>query len=96
MDITPDQVRHVARLARLAMDEDSVARMTRELAAIVGYVEQLQAVDTDGVEPLANVSGLEHVLRDDQPGPLLDHAAVLANAPLANEVAFLVPKAVER
>ena len=96
MDITVDQVRHVARLARLAMDEASVAQMTRELAAIVGYVEQLQGVDTEGIEPLANVSGLEQVVRDDVPGPLLDHAAVLANAPLANDEAFLVPKAVER
>ena len=64
--------------------------------AIVGYIEQLSAVNTDGVEAIANVAGLTNVVRADTPAAMLSAREVLANAPLANEVAILVPKAVER
>lgn len=96
MALTSEEVRHVARLARLALDEAAIARMTAELGQIVGYVEQLAEVDTDGVEPVANVAGLVNVTRADVPGPMLRPEQALANAPQANSSAFLVPKAVER
>lgn len=96
MAITTDNVRHLAKLANLALGDAEIETMARELDAIVGYVEQLRAVDTKGVEAIAQVTGLVNVTREDQPGALLPAKAVLANAPLANEVAILVPKAVER
>lgn len=96
MALSEEDVRHIARLARLDLDPERVTSMTRELAEIVSYIEQLQAVDTTGVEPIANVAGLSNVTRPDVPGAMLDRDRVLANAPKANAEAFLVPKAVER
>ncbi len=96
MAIGEKDVRHIAKLANLAMSDDEIRRMTRELDAIVGYVEQLQQVDTAGVEPIANVTGLANVTRPDEPRPMFSPAETLGNAPLKNEVAFLVPKAVDR
>lgn len=96
MAITDKDVRHLAKLAHLALSDEEVGRMRTELEAIVGYVQSLQAVDTTGVEPVANVSGLVDVTRPDQPGDMLTPAQALANAPQRNEVAFLVPKVVER
>jgi aspartyl-tRNA(Asn)/glutamyl-tRNA(Gln) amidotransferase subunit C len=96
MSLSPDDVRHVAKLARLALSDDEITTMADELNAIVGYVEQLSEVDTAGVEPIANVAGLENITRPDEPQRMLSATEVLGNAPQANEVAFLVPKAVER
>jgi aspartyl-tRNA(Asn)/glutamyl-tRNA(Gln) amidotransferase subunit C len=94
--ISEQDVRHLGQLAHLALDEAEVARMATELEAIVAYVQQLQEVDTAGVEPIANVAGLVNVTRPDTPGEMLTQAAVLANAPQRNESAILVPKVVER
>jgi aspartyl-tRNA(Asn)/glutamyl-tRNA(Gln) amidotransferase subunit C len=94
--ITEKDVRHLCKLSNLALPDADVARMATELEAIVGYVQQLQQVDTTGVEPIANVAGLVNVTRPDIPGPLLSQAQVLTNAAAKNEVAILVPKAVER
>jgi aspartyl-tRNA(Asn)/glutamyl-tRNA(Gln) amidotransferase subunit C len=96
MAITDQDVRHLAKLANLAFDDSAVSRMRAQLEAIVGYVEQLSSVDTTGVEPIANVSGLVNVTRPDAAGPMLSSAQVLGNAPQKNEVAILVPKVVER
>jgi aspartyl-tRNA(Asn)/glutamyl-tRNA(Gln) amidotransferase subunit C len=94
--ITQQNVRHLAKLANLALADAEVDRMAGELDAIVAYVEQLRAIDTKGVEAIAHVTGLVNVTREDQPGSMLTSKEILANAPLANEVAILVPKAVER
>ena len=96
MAISDKDVRHLARLASLAVDDDGVSALRSKLDAIVGYVQLLNEVDTTGVEPIANVSGLVNVTRADIPGPMLPLQAVLANAPAKNEVAILVPKVVER
>lgn len=96
MAITEKDVRHLAKLASLGLDDAGVARMARELEAIVGYVDQLSQVDTAGVEPIANVSGLANVTRPDAAGPMLPLEAVLANAPARGADAILVPKVVER
>ena len=96
MDISDQDVRHLAKLANLALDDGAVTRMRGQLEAIVGYVEQLSEVDTNGVEPIANVSGLVNVTRPDVAGPMLSSPQVLGNAPQKNEVAILVPKVVER
>jgi len=81
MSLTADQVRWVAHLARLEMTDAELATMTRQLSAILDYVNQLQQVNTDGVEPLAHPLPIHNVFREDEPAPSLPVDAVLANAP---------------
>lgn len=63
--ITKDEVEHIARLARIRLTEEQKEKMTKELGAILTYVEKLKEVDTTGVEPTAQVTGLESVFRKD-------------------------------
>ncbi|WP_118857230.1 Asp-tRNA(Asn)/Glu-tRNA(Gln) amidotransferase subunit GatC [Sphingomonas mesophila] len=95
MSVTDQEVRHVAKLARLALGEEEIARMVPELNNILGWVEQLSEVDTDGVEPLTAVIANDLRLRDDvvDDGDCRDE--VLANAPDAQHGFFAVPKVIE-
>ena len=95
MSVNADQVRHVARLARLALSDDEIDRMVPELNNILGWVEQLGEVDTDGVEPLTAVIENHLRLRDDvvDDGNVRDD--VLKNAPDAQHGFFAVPKVIE-
>ena len=96
MTVSNTDVRKIAKLANLAVSEAEVERLTGELGNIVSYIEQLREVDTTGVEAIAQVTGLVNVARPDQPQAMFTIKEVLANAPKADDVAFLVPKAVER
>src|SRR3954451_2018826 len=93
--VSPKQARHIAKLARIAMSEEELERLVPELNAIIGWVEQLGEVDTDGVEPLATVIDLKLRLREDAvtDGDIRDD--VLANAPDAQHGFFAVPKVIE-
>ena len=95
MSVTNEQVRHIARLARIAMSEEELERLVPELNAIIGWVEQLGEVDTDGVEPLTAVIEQKLRLRDDvvTDGNVRDD--VLANAPEPQHGFFGVPKVIE-
>jgi aspartyl-tRNA(Asn)/glutamyl-tRNA(Gln) amidotransferase subunit C len=95
MSVTNDQVRHIARLARIAMSDEEIGRLVPELNNILGWVEQLGEVNTDGVEPLATVIDQKLRLRDDlvTEGDIRDE--VLANAPEAQHGFFAVPKVIE-
>ena len=95
MSVTNEQVRHIARLARIAMSDEEIARLEPELNAIIGWVEQLAEVDTDGIEPLTAVIDQKLRLRDDAvtDGNIRDQ--VLANAPEAQHGFFAVPKVIE-
>jgi aspartyl-tRNA(Asn)/glutamyl-tRNA(Gln) amidotransferase subunit C len=84
-------VRWVAKLARLELSEAELAVMTRQLADIVAYVDQLQAVDTQGVEPLAHAIDLHNVFRADEPAPSLPVDEALANAPCRRKDFYSVP-----
>lgn len=99
MRITEEQVRYVAALAQLALTEEEVGRMARDLDEILGYVAKLNELDTDGVEPMAQVlaeTGPFATLRDDVPGATLANEAALANAPLSGAGHFKVPKVIGR
>ncbi|MBN8525829.1 MAG: Asp-tRNA(Asn)/Glu-tRNA(Gln) amidotransferase subunit GatC [Planctomycetes bacterium] len=96
MPISEKQVQHLANLARLDLPAAEIADYARQLEAIVGYVEQLSQVDTTGVEPIANVAGLVNVARADEPTPMLPTAKAMGIAPSHSDVAYLVPKVVER
>jgi aspartyl-tRNA(Asn)/glutamyl-tRNA(Gln) amidotransferase subunit C len=91
MALTADEVRWVARLARLELSEAELALMTCQLADIVAYVDQLQAVNTDGVEPLAHALDLSNGFRADEPAPSLPVDDVLANAPRRSGNFYSVP-----
>jgi aspartyl-tRNA(Asn)/glutamyl-tRNA(Gln) amidotransferase subunit C len=64
-NLTPDQVRHIAKLARLTLSEAEVAKFATEMSAILQYVDMLQEVDTSAVEPTAQVTGQTNALRED-------------------------------
>ena len=95
MSVSPDQVRHIANLARIAMSDDELERLVPELNNILGWVEQLGEVDTDGVEPLATVIDNKLRLRADAVTDGDCRDAVLANAPGADHGFFAVPKVIE-
>ncbi len=83
MALTREEVRWVAHLARLDLTDAELDTMTRQLAAIVEYVDQLRAIDTTGVEPLAHALDVHNVFREDESAPSLTPEEALANAPAA-------------
>jgi aspartyl-tRNA(Asn)/glutamyl-tRNA(Gln) amidotransferase subunit C len=90
--MTADEVRHVAKLARLRPDAAAVADYGQKLPAILDYVAKIGQVDVAGVEPTAHAADLVNVLRDDAVGPMLPVEVVLQNAPDADPPFFKVPK----
>jgi aspartyl-tRNA(Asn)/glutamyl-tRNA(Gln) amidotransferase subunit C len=90
--ITIDDARHVAKLARLALDESHLQRLTGQLESILEYVNKLQQVNTAGVEPLAHALPLHNVFREDVVEPSLPLDKVLQNAPETDGPFFKVPK----
>ena len=95
MSVSPEQVRHIANLARIAMSDEEIERLVPELNNILGWVEQLGEVDTDGVEPLATVIDQKMRLRDDEVTAGNIREEILANAPDAEHGFFAVPKVIE-
>ena len=95
MSVSSEQVRHIAKLARIGMSDAEIDALVPELNNILGWVEQLGEVNTDGVEPLTAVIDQKLRLRDDvvNDGNIRD--AVLANAPDAQHGFFAVPKVIE-
>ena len=90
--ITLDDVQHVAKLSRLAMDESQMQRFASQLEGILGYVAKINAVDMTGVEPMAHALPLHNVLREDVVEPSLPLDKVLQNAPDTDGRFFKVPK----
>jgi aspartyl-tRNA(Asn)/glutamyl-tRNA(Gln) amidotransferase subunit C len=91
MAITRETVLHVARLARLELEGDEVERMQRDLAKIIGYVEQLAELPTEGIPATAHVAAQSMPLREDRELPGLDQERALAEAPRRGGGAFAVP-----
>ncbi|MBM3660221.1 MAG: Asp-tRNA(Asn)/Glu-tRNA(Gln) amidotransferase subunit GatC [Actinobacteria bacterium] len=90
--LTRADVEHVARLARLALTDDEVDRLTGELAAVLEHAADVAALDLDGVPPTAHPLPLRNVLRADEVRPSLDRDEVLAAAPAAEDGRFRVPR----
>lgn len=89
--ITNDQVKHVAHLARLAITEEETQKFGPQLEAILNFANQLEEVDTEGVQPTFHVLDLQNVLRDDVSAQTLSQQEVLTNAPDQEEGQFKVP-----
>ncbi|HEX8839126.1 MAG TPA: Asp-tRNA(Asn)/Glu-tRNA(Gln) amidotransferase subunit GatC [Sphingomicrobium sp.] len=95
MSVSSEQVRHIAKLARIGMSDAEIDALVPELNNILGWVEQLAEVNTDGVEPLTAVIEQKLRLREDQITDGNIREAVLANAPEAQHGFFAVPKVIE-
>ena len=95
MSVDTATVRHIARLARIAMSDAEVEAMVPEFNNILGWVEQLGEVDTDGVEPLTAVIDNHLRLRDDVVNDGNIRSDILKNAPDAQHGFFAVPKVIE-
>jgi aspartyl-tRNA(Asn)/glutamyl-tRNA(Gln) amidotransferase subunit C len=94
MKITADQVRHVARLARLEIDPEAIEKLAAELATILTYVDKLNEVDTQDVPPTSHAIALTNAFRDDVAHAHLPREQALQNAPSQDEGSFVVPKVI--
>lgn len=81
MDLSSDEVRHIARLARIALSDEETERLRGELSSILGHCQALSAIDTSGVAPTAQSFSLVNVERPDEPQAAAPVSEVLANAP---------------
>lgn len=95
MPLTPEEVRHVALLARVGLSEDDLARFQGQLSQILDYFQRLQEVDTENVPPTAHTLAMDNVTRDDEPRPSFDKEDILANAPQREEDFFRVRAVLE-
>lgn len=100
--VVGEDIRRVAELAYLELGPEEEVRMQRDLNAILGYIAQLNELDTSSVEPMAQVAevlqggAVKTALRADEPRPSLDRGQVMASAPLTDGAFFKVPKVIER
>ena len=91
-----EQVKHVARLARLAVSEEEIETFTGQLGAVLHYADHLNAVDTTNVEPTAFVSPEHDPLRSDTEKPSLPREELLRNGPSVKNGYFAVPKVISQ
>jgi|YelNatPaOPRAMG01_1025707.scaffolds.fasta_scaffold12202_7 aspartyl-tRNA(Asn)/glutamyl-tRNA(Gln) amidotransferase subunit C len=92
--ITQEEVKHIAKLARLKLSAEEEERMVYQLNDILLYMEKLNELDTSNVEPMHHAVEQVNVMREDKPKPSLMREKALANAPEQNGVFFVVPKVI--
>jgi len=90
--IGEDDVRYVAKLARLRLEQDEVARMAGELAKILAHIDKMSEIDMEGVPPTAHVLDVVNVMRPDKPRQSLSRGEALRNAPAVSDDCFRVPR----
>ena len=95
MSLNKEEVKKVAELARLRMNDEELERLAPQLSNIIGFVEQLSELDTDNVEPLANVVDITLPLREDVVNDGACAEEILANSTESNQGYFVVPKVIE-
>jgi aspartyl-tRNA(Asn)/glutamyl-tRNA(Gln) amidotransferase subunit C len=95
MKITEDEVKHIVKLARLSLSEDELSIYQGQLNAIIGHIEQLNTLDTTGVEPTSHVLPITNVMRDDVHMASLSNDEALKNAPDPSGNFYRVPKIIE-
>ncbi|HKP52430.1 MAG TPA: Asp-tRNA(Asn)/Glu-tRNA(Gln) amidotransferase subunit GatC [Chloroflexia bacterium] len=93
--LTPEEVRHVAMLARLGLTDEEVEMMRAQLAQVLDYIAMLSEVDTSAVEPTAQVLAQSNIMRGDTSRPSMPVGEVLRNAPGKEETFFRVPSVLE-
>lgn len=92
MALTIKEVEHVALLARLSLSEEEKHKFAEQLSSILNYADTLNAIPTAGVEPLTHILPIHNVFREDEVKPSMDRPEILANAPLAEDYQYKVPK----
>ena len=95
MSVSKEEVQYVAGLAKLHLSEDEISILSRDMNAILGYMERLNNLDTSDVEPLEHVIELGKIYRPDLAHEPLAHENALKNAPDADSDFFRVPKVIE-
>ena len=90
--ITKDTVEYVAGLAQLRLDAPTRERLVQEMGEILAYMDKLNELDTEGVEPMMHAMEMTNVFREDAVGASLPREQALANAPADDDEHFLVPK----
>jgi aspartyl-tRNA(Asn)/glutamyl-tRNA(Gln) amidotransferase subunit C len=95
MSIKIHDVEHVAKLARLVLTQEEKETFTQQLNAILTYMEKLNELDTEGVEPTSHVLPLRNVMREDEPRPSWPIEKVMLNAPDEEDGQFKVPAVLE-
>jgi aspartyl-tRNA(Asn)/glutamyl-tRNA(Gln) amidotransferase subunit C len=90
LPLTPDEVKRIARLARVGVSDDEVARFQVQLSEILDYFQRLREVDTEGLPPTAHTLAMQNVMRADETRPSFDKEEVLANAPQREDDLFRV------
>ena len=95
MSVSVEEVRHIARLARLRLTEEEEEVMADQLSSILGYVEQLNELDVSDVPPMTHVLDLVNATREDVVVQRISHEEALKNAPEADSDYFRVPRVIE-
>jgi aspartyl-tRNA(Asn)/glutamyl-tRNA(Gln) amidotransferase subunit C len=95
MNITVEEVKHVANLAKLNLSEEELSRFPGQLDTILSYVAKLDSLDTTGVIPTTHAFSINNAFRKDQVKESLPRDEALANGPRVNGEAFVVPKIIE-
>ncbi|HEX4985863.1 MAG TPA: Asp-tRNA(Asn)/Glu-tRNA(Gln) amidotransferase subunit GatC [Burkholderiales bacterium] len=95
MPLNPSDVTRIAQLARIEITESDAARTLAQLNDILGMIEQLQSVDTTGIEPMSHPLGGSQRLREDVAADASERDAMMKNAPAARDGLFLVPRVIE-
>lgn len=95
MKITDETITYVAALAKLSLSEDEKERAKKDLSDILGYIDTMNELDTDGIEPMSHAFPLKNVFREDVVTNQENRDALLANAPKQKDGCFMVPKTVE-
>lgn len=95
MQITPDLIKYLEKLARITLTEDEEKKVGNELQDILTYIDMLNELDTDGVEAMSHCFPVTNVMREDEVQPSMSADEVVANAPESQDDCFVVPKTVD-
>ena len=95
MSIDKDKIKHISKLARISVEEKKINGLTKDLSSIFKFIEQLNELNTDNVEPLSSVLNQPLILRKDEINDGKIREKILENSPKKNEEFFVVPKVIE-
>lgn len=95
MQITNELVSYVANLSRIKLDENEISEMQSQMSEIVNYMDILNQLDTENIEPLSHIFNITNIMRDDEVRDSYEREEILKNAPAHTEEAFIVPKTVD-
>lgn len=95
MQITPDLIKYLEKLARITLTEDEEKKVGNELQDILTYIDMLNELDTDGVEAMSHCFPVTNVMREDKVQPSMSADEIVSNAPESQDGCFVVPKTVD-